>query len=226
MEFWSRRRNAVMHDFLGNDPVKRGEIAHSNESIEERLKRFARGEDVVDGVDVTLRLAPPQPQPQPLVVVQPMLLAPKQPPSTQRHQIFRTSCTIKHKLCSVIIDSGSSKNIVAKSLVMELALESTPHPSPCKVSWINQSHETKISEQCKVPLSIGKLYHDVILCDVVDMDVCHVVLGRPWQYDVKAVHKGDDNIYYFKWNSRRITLMPLPAALRYNLASPAPQPSM
>lgn len=32
-----------------------------------------------------------------------------------------------------------------------------------------------------MPLSIGNLYHDQIVCDVLEMDVCHVLLGQPWQ---------------------------------------------
>jgi hypothetical protein len=31
-------------------------------------------------------------------------------------------------------------------------------------------------------LKLGN-YHDEILCDVIPMDVCHILLGRPWQYD-------------------------------------------
>ena len=37
----------------------------------------------------------------------------------------------------------------------------------------------QVLEVCKVLLSIGKYYKDEIICDVVDMDVCHILLGRP-----------------------------------------------
>ena len=43
---------------------------------------------------------------------------------------------------------------------------------------------------CKVPLSIGKYYKDKIICDVMDMDACHSLLGRLWHYDVDATYKG------------------------------------
>nr|ABN05712.1 hypothetical protein MtrDRAFT_AC148396g33v2 [Medicago truncatula] len=33
---------------------------------------------------------------------------------------------------------------------------------------------------CKVPISIGKHYREEVLCDVLDIDVCHILLGRPW----------------------------------------------
>ena len=41
----------------------------------------------------------------------------------------------------------------------------------------------------KVKLSIGK-YEDSVLCDVVPMEACHVLLGRPWQFDKKTMHNG------------------------------------
>lgn len=47
---------------------------------------------------------------------------------------------------------------------------------------------------CQVPFSIGKHYQDMAVCDIVDMDACHL-LGHPWQYDVDAIHRGKDNSY-------------------------------
>ncbi|GKA60304.1 transposon ty3-I gag-pol polyprotein [Tanacetum coccineum] len=48
----------------------------------------------------------------------------------------------------------------------------------------------KVTEICKVPLAIGKHYNELVTCDVVDMEACHVLLGRPWQHDVDATHQG------------------------------------
>ncbi|GFY97663.1 hypothetical protein Acr_12g0002040 [Actinidia rufa] len=48
-----------------------------------------------------------------------------------------------------------------------------------------------------------------VLCEVVDMDACHLLLGRPWQHDVDAVHKGKDNVYVFYQNDRKVVLGPL-----------------
>lgn len=52
-----------------------------------------------------------------------------------------------------------------------------------------------------MPFSIGKHYRDEVLCDVVEMDACHVLLGRPWQYDIH---------YVFQWNNKKIVLVPAP----------------
>ena len=47
------------------------------------------------------------------------------------------------------------------------------------------------------------------MCDVVDIDACHLLLGRPWQFDVDVVHKGRDNVYEFWWNDKKVSLVPL-----------------
>nr|GEZ53992.1 RNA-directed DNA polymerase [Tanacetum cinerariifolium] len=42
-----------------------------------------------------------------------------------------------------------------------------------------------------VPIAIGKPYNDLVTCDVVDMEACHVLLERPWQHDVDSTHQED-----------------------------------
>ena len=59
-----------------------------------------------------------------------------------------------------------------------------------------------------VPFSIGK-YVDEVLCDVVPMQASHILLGRPWQYDRKAIHDGVKNRYTIVKDSKTITLLPL-----------------
>ncbi|MFS8026123.1 putative nucleotidyltransferase, Ribonuclease H [Helianthus anomalus] len=41
------------------------------------------------------------------------------------------------------------------------------------------------------------------------MDACHVLLGRPWQFDRRVTHDGFKNTYSFLYNGRKITLTPL-----------------
>ena len=65
-----------------------------------------------------------------------------------------------------------------------------------------------MTERCKVPFSIGK-YQDEVYCDVVDMDVCHFLLGRPWQYDIDTQHSGRSNKYRFEKGGEKYILLPL-----------------
>ena len=88
----------------------------------------------------------------------------------------------------MIIDSGNSKNVVSKALVKALNLKTKKHPSPYKIAWIKKDPEVQMLEVCKSPLSIKKYYKDEIVYDMVDMDACHILLGRLWHYDVDATY--------------------------------------
>jgi len=97
---------------------------------------------------------------------------------TQTKNISHTRCKILKKNCSLIVDSGSCCNYCSTMLVDKLALTIIPHPKPYKLHWLHESGDLLVKHQVKVKLSIGK-YEDSVLCDVVLMEACHVLLGRP-----------------------------------------------
>ena len=41
------------------------------------------------------------------------------------------------------------------------------------------------------------------------MDACHILLGRPWQFDRKVIHDGERNCYKFEKDGIKHTLVPL-----------------
>ena len=51
-------------------------------------------------------------------------------------------------------------------------------------------------------------YNDEIYCDVLPMDVAHVLLGRLWFYDLNVTNFGKDNVYSFKYKGKNIILRP------------------
>ena len=112
------------------------------------------------------------------LVIRRFMYAPKKEEDIHRHDIFKTRCTFSQRVCDLIIDSGSSENIVSKAMVSKLQLPTQPHPSPYRIGWIKDVSKTKVTEQCRIPFSIDKC-KDEVLCDVVDMDACHMLLGRP-----------------------------------------------
>jgi hypothetical protein len=101
----------------------------------------------------------------------------------QRNSLFRTPCNTKDGVCKVIVDSGSKDNLVSTKMAEKMELETVAHPSPYKVSWLQKGHQVTITKQCLVEFKIGG-YIDEILCDVNPMDVFHLLLGRPWKYDM------------------------------------------
>lgn len=132
----------------------------------------------------------------------------KEEESNQRENLFHTRCFVNNKVCSVIIDGGSYTNVASTYLVEKLALTTLKHPQPYRLQWLNECGEIKVTRQVLVALSIGK-YEDEVLCDVVPMHACHLLLGRPWQYDRRVKHDGFTNKYSFTLKGQPITLVPL-----------------
>jgi hypothetical protein len=99
------------------------------------------------------------------------------------------------------VDNGSTDNLVSTKMVEKLELETIVHPSPYRVLWLQKGHQVNVTKQCLVEFKIGG-YKDEILCDVIPMDVCHILLGRPWQYDKNVVHDGRKNTYTLEKNGR------------------------
>jgi hypothetical protein len=128
--------------------------------------------------------------------------------SIQRTRLFRTACKTKDRVCKVIVDSSSTDNLVSTEMVEKLELETTDHPSPYKVSWLQKGHQVNVTKQCLVEFMIGG-YNDKILCDVIPMDVFHLLLGRPWQYDRNVIHDGRMNTYTLEKNERTHMLLPI-----------------
>ena len=102
--------------------------------------------------------------------------------NNQQHNLFHTQGMIKDKLCSIIIDNGSCNNIASQELVERMGLKQRRHPSPYKIQWLNKCGMLRVSNIVTVPFSIGK-YNDHVEYDVVPMQACQLLLGRPWLYD-------------------------------------------
>ncbi|XP_021737704.1 uncharacterized protein LOC110704217 [Chenopodium quinoa] len=141
----------------------------------------------------------------------------------QRENVFLTKCKVNEDVCDLIVDSGSEANVVSSDLVKKLDLKTTRHPTPYKLSWLDKSKSTGVRKQCLVKFQIGS-YVDEILCDVIPMDACHILLGRPWQSDKKSVHDGLSNTYTITHQGSKKVLHPLPPQKSLSQTqSPPPQ---
>ena len=103
---------------------------------------------------------------------------------------------ISEKVCSLIIDGGSCTNVASDTLVRKLGLATRPLSRTFRLEWLNETGEQYLKEQVTIPLTIGR-YEDEVVCNVLPMDACHVLLGRPWQFDKRAVHDGFTNRHSF-----------------------------
>jgi hypothetical protein len=66
-----------------------------------------------------------------------------------------------------------------------------------------------VTKQCLIEFKIGGYRSYEILCDVITMDVCHVLLGRPWKFDINVIHDGRKNTYTLEKNGRTHMLLPI-----------------
>ena len=127
---------------------------------------------------------------------------------TQRENIFHSRCKVLENTCSLIVDSGSCCNCCSTRMVEKLALPILPHPSPYKLVWLDDDEGMIIDKQVEVKFSIGN-FEDSVLCDVVPMEACHILLGRPWLFERKTMHHGHTNEITFTHKERKIVLHPL-----------------
>jgi hypothetical protein len=64
----------------------------------------------------------------------------------QRNSLFRTACNTKDRVCKVIVDSGSTNNLVSTEMVEKLELETVAHPSQYKVLWLQKGHQVIVTK--------------------------------------------------------------------------------
>lgn len=125
-----------------------------------------------------------------------------------RTNIFKSTCIINGRFCTFIIDSGSSRHVVAESAVLKLGLPYEKHPTPYSLTWFQDGVDVHVSHRALVPFSIGPHYKDRMYCNIAQMDVSHLILGRPWEFDRKIIHDGAKNTYRFTWETHQILLLP------------------
>lgn len=126
----------------------------------------------------------------------------------QRHTLFQSRFVIKGRSCKVIIDGESYNNLTSINMVEKLGLTTTQHPHPYYIQWQNSCGMLRATKLVHIYFYIGS-YHDYVDCEVVSMQACSLLLGRPWQYDRYTKHHGRSNRYTFTYKEKKITLLPL-----------------
>ena len=58
----------------------------------------------------------------------------------QRKSLFSLRCKSQGKCCKMVIDSGSTDNLVSTKMVEKMGLKRMKHPTPYKVSWLQKGY--------------------------------------------------------------------------------------
>ena len=78
-----------------------------------------------------------------------------------------------------------------------MKLERIAHYNPYKVTWLNKRQHVLVGEKACIEFTIGR-YKDRVLYDILPMDACHLLLGRPWKFYNQDIHDGTKRAYSFK----------------------------
>jgi hypothetical protein len=113
-----------------------------------------------------------------------------------RNNIFHTRVEHIGRVLNLVIDNGSGMNIISKDIVRKLNLPLEKHPQPYKLSWVDDT-SIPVKHHCYLTFSLGNSYEDTLWCDVIPMQACHVLLGRPWLYDRRVLYDGFANTYTY-----------------------------
>jgi hypothetical protein len=126
----------------------------------------------------------------------------------QRHNLFNMFLIVKDCRVHTIIDRGSCNNLVNVEMVKKLGLATREHPHPYHIQWFNNNGKVKVTKTARIYFSIGS-YHDFADFDVVPMDACSLLLGRPWEFDTDTIHHGRSNKYTLMHKGKKIVLLPM-----------------
>ena len=111
-----------------------------------------------------------------------------EPSKKAREELFRISIQVKQSVVDCIFDPGCEKNLISEALVTQLGLETVPHEKPYVLEWCNSKARMEVSKRCKLKFAVTGRFIDEVECEVVPLDVCHVVLGSPYLWDRDAVY--------------------------------------
>jgi hypothetical protein len=126
----------------------------------------------------------------------------------QRHNLFNMFLIVKDCRVHTIIDGGSCNNLVNVEVVKKLGLTMREHSHPYHIQWFNNNGKIKVTKTARIHFSIES-YHDFADFDVVPMDACSILLGRPWEFDTDAIHYGRSNKYTLMHKGKKIVLLPM-----------------
>ena len=60
--------------------------------------------------------------------------------------MFKTNCKSSGKVCNLIVDGGSTDNLVAEEMVQKLGLRRMRHPHPYSIGRLQGKHGLEVRE--------------------------------------------------------------------------------
>jgi hypothetical protein len=93
--------------------------------------------------------------------------------------LFHSQMWVKGTPLHFIVDSGSQKNLILVEVIKQLALPTMSHPQSYTIVWLRQGSDLRVSQHFRLSYDIKPFKYEV-LCDVAPLEVCDVLLGKPY----------------------------------------------
>jgi hypothetical protein len=107
------------------------------------------------------------------------------PNQKKQSEIFHVKVIVKHTKIYTLFDSGSQVNLIYEAIVKKLGLKTTPHVKPYPLGWVCEDAKLQVTKQCKIKFSITSKFFDEVELDGVPLDICDIVLGSPYLFDME-----------------------------------------
>jgi len=139
-----------------------------------------------------------------LRVVRFTLMQQEQVNDRRRTAIFQICTKFGNKGCKVIVAIASISLHQNKTITI-LGMKPVKYPNPYKVTWIDAT-SIDVQGRCHIFIQFGEIQ---IICDVThSMDVDHIILWRPWLFDLDVIIYRRTNHCSVVHNGKRMKLMP------------------
>jgi hypothetical protein len=72
----------------------------------------------------------------------------------------------------------------------------TPHRNPYPLGWVCNNAKLQVMKLCKIIFAITSKLFDEVKLDVVPLDICGIVFGSPYLFDMKSIFYHQENKYH------------------------------
>ena len=107
-------------------------------------------------------------------------MAPRQPrASGEKRVLLQIKVQVKSQKVNSLFDSGSHCNMISKTLVDELGLETYDLVHPSSLVWLQGKSIMRVTCRCKIKFVNNDSYVDKE-CEVVSLDACEIMFSNPY----------------------------------------------
>jgi hypothetical protein len=113
-----------------------------------------------------------------------------------RSELSHIRVVTKHIKVETLFDLGSQVNLISEDIVMKFGLTTTLHQKPYTLGWVHDNAKLRVTNKCRLMFYISYKLVDEVDLDVVPLDICGIVLGIPYLYDIKEIFFQKENKYH------------------------------